>query len=453
MNRTVLALLVIVACTGPDPNDDDPIDTEVTQNVHDPLSMPAQPTVTVEAFHSAQECGACHPDQLAQWKTSSHAYAMVDPAYQRLVRQRQIDLAATEDQFCTQCHSAIGTRGGECVSGFDFDGLSAIVMEGVTCESCHKIQSVVRDYNAGHVLDHDGPMLGPIADPVENTYHTSEYSALFEDSQICGSCHDVIETSGLNLERPYQEWLESPSNEAGETCQDCHMPEYDGTAAAGAPQRVGLHDHRFIGVDVPFLEGFLTPEEEEIVRARVEALLATAVTMELLVAEPRVAGETIDLVVTVDNKIGAHNFPTGTTFVRQAWIEVVATDAEGTVIYETGTLDANGDLKDHYSALEPYADEDLITMSSRFTDSRGNPVIFPWLAEEHTSASISPGYDRTWTLFVPTTPGTPGPVQVTSRVRFRTFPPFLLGALGLGDYVEKIPIHDLASHAIEVELR
>ena len=45
-----------------------------------------------------------------------------------------------------------------------------------------------------------------------NGVHESEHDAMFDDAKFCGVCHDVIETSGLQLERPYAEWLESPAN-------------------------------------------------------------------------------------------------------------------------------------------------------------------------------------------------------------------------------------------------
>lgn len=454
-------LLAVAGCPAPDaaPVESFPFDPDVSAQpapalpVHDPLSRPEEPTLAVDAFHAAETCAECHPGQVAQWRTSMHAYAVVDPVFRALVGVRQADFAGEQDQFCMQCHTAIGTRGGEIVDGFSFDELSPVVQEGITCEACHKIAAIDRDYNSGHVLDPAGPMRGPIQDPMTSTFHATEYSPLFEGAQICGACHDVVELSGLHLERPYQEWLESPAATSGRTCQECHMPASTGPAVVGGPERT-LHDHAFVGVDLPLADGFVSEEERAALRDRVEALLETAATLTLSAPAAVIAGEQIDLLVTVRNEIDAHNLPTGSTFLRQIWIELVATDAGGVALYRTGDLDANGDLRDYWSALDPYGDDDLISLSSVLVGADGAPELFPWRATEHFSSTIPPLHDRTWTLFVPTAGAvtTPGPIQIEARLRFRTHAPFLLRALGLGHLIERVETYDLASDALLVEV-
>lgn len=420
--------------------------------VHDPLSMPAQPTLDPTAFPAAETCAACHPDHQAEWKTSMHAYAMIDPLFRALVGVRQVDLHGTEDQFCTQCHSAIGTRGGEIGPGFSFDDLSPIVLEGVTCSACHKSVEVARDYNSGHVLDAEAPMQGPIADPVAGSGngHASTYNPLFEGSLVCGGCHDVIETSGLDLERPYREWTESPSAAAGVDCQDCHMRTIERPAATDGPVRT-THEHRWVGVDVPLVDDFMTAAEEETLRAGIRELLTDVATLDLEAPAAVPAGSPFDLNLTAHNRIEGHNLPTGSTFIRQVWLDVVATDAEGKVLYATGQLDANGDLMDAFSSLDPYGDPDLVTLSSGFVDDVGARTVFPWIAAEHSSRAIPPGYDRTWTLFVPTRDAV-GPITVEASLKFRSLPPFLLRLVGLDDAISRIETHTLASDTVVVEL-
>ncbi len=444
---------LLAGCNGDKPGDSgapvtDSGDTGVTvvDPNHDDLSMPADPTLDPASFTSAAECADCHPDHFSQWSQSMHAYAMVDPIYQVLVGIRQTDLDGTQDQFCTQCHSAIGTRGGEIVPGFSFDDLSPIVMEGITCESCHKVASIDRVYNSGHVLDPDGPIRGPIVDPEPASFHNAagmEYSEIFESAEFCGACHDVVELTGLPLERPYEEWTTSPGRDEGQTCQTCHMPESTGYAATDTTTQRTLHDHSFVGVDVPLLDGWATPDEVEATRARVEELVATAATVTLTLPDSVVAGEQLDVVVDIKNDIDAHNLPTGSTFLRQVWLEVIATDALGNQLYATGDLDDNGDLRDYWSSLDQYGDDDLISLSSGFIDAEGAPTVFTHVAAEHTSNAISPLYERTYTLFVPTEGAAPGPITVSARLRLRSFPPFLLRVIGLEDLVDKVEIYDL----------
>ncbi|HHO51239.1 MAG TPA: hypothetical protein ENK18_10290 [Deltaproteobacteria bacterium] len=450
----MIPLLLILACAGDDSTPTDGPETADTGtpgdgSLSDPLSMPAEPTLETDAFNSAEACQSCHPDQYSEWRTSMHAYAMVDPLFQRLVELRQADLAGREDRFCVQCHSAIGVRGGEVSPGFSFDALSPVVMEGITCESCHKVSGVERDYNSGHVLDPDGPMRSTTANG--STFHESEADGVFAGSEFCGACHDVIEVSGLDLERPYREWRESPSAEEGVTCQDCHMPTVVRAPADNvAPREV--RQHRFVGVDVPLIDGWITPEEEQDLRANIQQLLSTSAALRLD-APPEVPhGQTVDVVVTVENKIPAHNLPTGSTFLRQVWVELVATDGAGNVLFVTGDLDDNGDLRDYWSDLDPYGDHDLISLSSNFVDPVGSPTLFSWVASEHTSGAISPLYERSWTLFVPTELATNPTVTIEARLRFRALPPYLLRMVGMTNEIAKLEIYDLASESLTVGL-
>ncbi len=462
---TLLLSLLITACGGDDGTGDTASGTTASTtgttattgyetapdgSLAEPLSMPAEPTVSLENFNSAEECATCHPDHVAEWSVSNHAYAIHDPVYQALVYLRQADYDGLQDRYCTQCHSGIGVRSGDISPGFSFDDLAPITQEGVTCEYCHKVSEVQRTWNAGHVLDETGPLRSGIEDPVDNAYHASAFSTVQGSAEFCGGCHDVIEVSGMNLERPYEEWRESPGAQEGTTCIDCHMPTRQGPAATDGPERT-LHDHSMPGIDVPFGD-YLSPEDKEAKREAVRALLSTAATMTLDAAPVVEAGWYADLYVTVWNEIDSHALPTGSTFIRQLWVEVQAWDAMGNLLYETGTLDANGDLRDAWSELDPYGDDDLIKLSSGLVDIDGNPELFPWRAAEHWTGALSPLYDRTWTLFIPTAPDTVGPIHVEARLLFRSHPPFLLRLLGLDDYVDELEIHELASASIDIDV-
>lgn len=445
--------------TGPDVLDEDAYPTSATSASDSGLmeelvcgpeiGMPSEPTVSLSNLAPASSCQGCHPTHFAQWRESTHSYAMLDPVYRALTRVRQEDNGGADDAFCTQCHSNFGTRSGAIQPGYTFEELPLEVLDGVTCDSCHKISDVICAYNAGHVLDETGPYRGGIQDPIDNGgAHASEYSPLFEGSELCGSCHDVIETDGLDLERPYGEWLESPATD--QNCQTCHMPESIGPAAVGGPDRT-LHNHQFIGVGIPV--DVISDQEREAAKVRVQGLLDEAASLEVE-AESVQAGGVVNAVITVKNEIGAHNFPTGSSFNRQFWLELIAEDAEGNRLYETGLLDANGDLKDFWSELEQFDDDDLISFHTRLVDPDGNPTIFSHIADEHLFETLSPLYDRTFTLFIPTKADTVGPIHISARLRFRQYGPYLLRQLGLGEYAndDRLPIFDIDSTEVQVPL-
>ncbi len=454
MTRALATPLVLAlgGCPGAPPAGDESSTSETGEPdlSLDPLSMPAEPTLLAEHFTTAEACGGCHPTHFEEWQQSRHSRSMRDPVFRALVAIRQADLDGAEDQFCTQCHSAICTRGGECMPGFSFDALSPIALEGVTCEACHKISKVERPYNAGHELDPTGPLRGPIANPMSNAFHESELSDDFADAMFCGGCHDVIETSGLQLERPYAEWLESPAN-SDQPCQSCHMPSYSGEAASLGPERDDLHRHRFVGVDLP-MEGDVDAATAAEIDVEIEALLATAAELELGLPPSIGPGQQLDVEVTIANRIAGHSLPTGSTFLRQVWLELRVTDADANLIYATGQLDSEGDLRDHWSTVEPYGDADLIVLKSGLTDDHGNPELFSWRATEHTSTALPPMHERTYSLFVKVPGNVNGPLQVDASLHFRSYPPFLLRMLGLGELVELAVVRDIATASGSVEV-
>ncbi len=409
----------------------------------DPLSMPHEPTLSPTHFNSSKKCQGCHPNHYAQWQLSRHSRAMRDPVYRALVAIRQADFDGAEDQFCTQCHSAICTRGGECTPGFSFDALSTISLEGVTCEACHKVSKIMRPFNAGHELDPTGPLRGPIVDPVANGFHASKHDAMFDDAKFCGGCHDVLEISGLALERPYAEWLESPANPE-QPCQSCHMPTYTGTAALGGPERDNLHRHHFVGVDLP-MEGDVDDATFAEIDAEIDALLASAAKLELELPHTVVAGQQLDIELTVENLIAGHDFPTGSTFLRQVWVELTVTDANAQLLYATGQLDSEGDLRDAWSTVAPNGDPDLIEFDSEFRAAHGNRELFPWRATQHSSTALAPMAKRTYGLMVTVPEDAAGPLSVDATLHFRSYPPFLLRMLGLDELLGLAVIRDIAS--------
>ncbi len=444
-----LCWLVLAACDSEDTGDTAGPDSADTADsgdgtVTDPLSMPATPTLDAGDFPTSDTCAECHPDHVAEWAVSTHAYAIVDPVFQALVGLRQGHADGREDRVCTQCHSAIGVRSGEIGPGFSFSALSPVVQEGVTCVACHTVTDVQRPYNSGHVLDPGAPMQGPIADAASTTAHLSAYSDLFDDAELCGGCHDVTEPTGLELERPYAEWLQSPSQADGTPCQGCHMTSTRGPAATGGPER-DRHDHRFVGLDNP------TGDPE--LQARVEALLTDIAAVDLIVPASSPVGERLVVTADVHNLIDGHNLPTGSTFIRELWVELLVADDAGTIVYASGTLGVEGDLRGYWSPSDPYGDPDLVTFGSAFVDAWGEPTLFPWLASEHWSAAIPPQYHRAVSWMVPTDTLAEGTYTVSARLRLRPFPPFLLRALGQNAAADAQPIYDLASADAVVELR
>jgi hypothetical protein len=139
-----------------------------------PLTLSA-PTSTL--LFQAQEpvCQSCHPEEYDVWKTTTHANATLDPAFQE-------QLAKSHNQeACLSCHT----------TGFD-SGSGKFMSEGVTCEACHG------QYKEGH----------PKAETMQ----------LPMQSETCRMCHSAA----------FGQWETSEHQTAGVDCFDCHQAHSQG---------------------------------------------------------------------------------------------------------------------------------------------------------------------------------------------------------------------------------
>ncbi len=85
----------------------------------------------------------------------------------------------------------------------------------------------------------------------------------------------------------------------------------------------------------------------------------------------------IKVEVVIKNATEGHNIPTGFTNERLVWLHAVVTDADGKVVFESGDLDPNGDLRDSHSVYVHDGrlprDPQLFNLQSKFltTNIRG----------------------------------------------------------------------------------
>ncbi len=378
-------------------------------------------------FPSARQCQECHPKQYEEWSRSMHAYAQHSPIFEAFVLTLQERTGGTIGSFCTRCHTQIGVSLGE--SGHRRNvNRSRIAMEGVTCVTCHRRST--RHYKAsgrvpiepGAVLD--TCMYGPFDDAVGGEAtgtHQSLGLPYIKSAHFCGECHDVTSPDGIRLEEAFSEWQNSPAAAEGITCQACHMGPVQGLPFADHERPLGraaqvpgipaeqlplrhLTDHTFAGPDYSLLPDTEFPEkldwmyekdyrdwdnltayEKETLTAlrkknrrslriadqkRYE-VLRNAADLHVACPDRAQAGSKMKLRVDVQSKLAGHNFPTGFTAERQVWVSVTVCDPQGQVIFASGDLDGNGDLRDEHShevlAGKTPFDKHLLNFQSKFT--------------------------------------------------------------------------------------
>jgi hypothetical protein len=250
--------------------------------------------------------------------------------------------------------------------------------------------------NGQMVLDPQARRRGPYSDTVAP--HQVLTSPFHRSGDFCGTCHDVsnpvfartgaadyapgpldaaatslLSTDVMPLERTYSEWKNS-AYPAGvyapqfagnrpdgtvSTCQDCHMPD---AAAKGcndplAQVRQDLPRHDLTGGSswMTGVVGTLYPGETDAAvlaegAVRSLALMAKAATLGLAVVAE---GDSVRALVTVTNHTG-HKLPTGYPEGRRMWIQVVAYDGGGGVVFESGAYDAATGVRASDASLRTY---------------------------------------------------------------------------------------------------
>lgn len=434
-------------------NATDPIDVEAACNsggLIQPVTLPSTPSFSINDFMGADYCGSCHPNHYEQWQDSAHGHAMTDPVFQALVRTMQSELGPEtmgQERFCTQCHSPIGTRSCDVTPQFEFAQLSPATLEGVSCETCHRIDDIDPETQRPFI-DVMGALRAP--EPAEHQLapHQVTASPLHRDPQLCASCHDVDGVDGLTLERPYGEWLESPAQPNVRTCQDCHMPARSGPRAShpDADPTATVHGHRFVGIDTLL---YVDPDAPTYLSAAQEmyALLAEAGRIELrAVPTDRFDGR-LRFDIEVHNLIEGHNLPTGSTFFRQLWVHWKLVDAQGQTRFESGAVNAEGDIVQSPFPFAPAT----IMLTGRLMDAQGDITFLPWRAAGWAyDHSIAPLGRHTERITLPLPPFIPEQIQIQARLLFRPYAPHFLRQLGLDEMAQNLPIITLDETQITV---
>jgi hypothetical protein len=383
-------------------------------------TAPAAPAkLTRGDFTSESTCSGCHPHQAEQWQHSAHAHSMTDPVFQALLSRAAQDPERTRD-FCVSCHSNIGSALGEVPEQAPFDKVDPIVLEGVTCESCHRVTDVYRSSNAGHTLSPAEPMQGTVHAGNESPYHDTVRSDVLGTPELCASCHDVRTPQGVALEQPYREWSESKARSDGLVCIDCHMPRTLGRAAEGfdLPERP-VRRHTFLGLGALSAALADGSSDAEAIRSDLQQLLEQSVS--LSIDSDVFAGDgRARLYVRVQSHVEGHRFPTGSNFFRQLSLRVRIRDAADQLVYDSQQAPSTNP-----------ADIGPFLLSARLLDQNGAVTQLPWRAAQLENRALGLGETRLISVPFALPPTTKGPLSIEAWLELRSFPEDLLEQLQL----------------------
>lgn len=411
-----------------------------------------EPKYSVAQLQDPNTCAECHPKHFQQWSGSMHAYASEDPVFLAMNARGQRDTNGELGDFCVQCHAPMALLLGEATgANFDPAALSPAA-KGVTCYFCHNVEDITSDHNNGLVLAMDQTMRGGVRDPVESPAHFSAYDERLagrkNNSELCGSCHDVVTPAGVHIERTFAEWKETvfalpdptPQSFLHQTCTSCHMFPSTESIATGdntGNRQYGFHDHTMPGIDLaltPFPE---MDEQARVVQRDLDAAL-TIVGLRPLGSQEPYGGicvePTGEITVRIDTLNVGHMFPSGAAQDRRSWIEVQAFNAAGQVIFDSGVVPDGMDPED---IDDPYVDCTLPGREScsgfwdRTYKEDGSPAHFFWevatvdsklLAPQTILDPNAPGYDHSTTVRYSVGPIVQQIDRVEARLRIRALP-------------------------------
>jgi hypothetical protein len=361
-------------------------------------------------FQTSATCMACHNGLSApsgedvsigvNWRSSMMANSSRDPYWQASVRRETIDhskaSAAIEDE-CAVCHmpmsryeaKANGLEG-EVFAHLGFDPenpADQLAQDGVSCAACHQIEDeklgTKESFVGRFVINTDrhegeGKMYGPFETDKGRTrimrsaagFRPTEGKHI-QKSELCATCHTLYtkalgpdgEVIGeLPEQVPYQEWLHSDFRET-KSCQSCHMPvvaeEMPITSVLGEP-REGMSRHIFVGGNFFMLRMLNRYRADLSVAALPQELEAAAErTIKYLQSESaQIAIDRVELEpgrlvadISIQN-LGGHKLPTAYPS-RRVWLHVVVRDQNEQIVFESGALNAQGQIEGNDNDSEP----------------------------------------------------------------------------------------------------
>ncbi|MFN0205362.1 MAG: hypothetical protein ACKVS6_03510 [Planctomycetota bacterium] len=387
---------------------------------HDDFKQPGtQPNTIVDPVQPSANCSLCHGDYdisvepYGLWKSSMMAQAARDPLFHACLAIAEQDAPFSGD-LCIRCHSPGGwlegnstPSDGSALNGKDFDG--------VNCHVCHRLVDPVFDINQNPFEDqailaslaqvpaepHNGTY---VIDPLDRRrgpydlgrkfyWHEWRQSPFHQESQICGTCHDVsnpafsrtggpvpaasdiyalnasnaehptqLKSDQFPLERTFSEWSLSQfaigpiemggrfggNKSAVSSCQDCHMPDLSGEACKpgfSGVYRNDLPHHGFFGANTWVQRAIVMldqtndlygpAEESGLTPAEAEDAIARNVDFLTKASDMELTQTGGNLNVRIINQTG-HKLPTGYAEGRRMWINVKFFNVNNQLIEEKG---------------------------------------------------------------------------------------------------------------------
>lgn len=353
-------------------------------------------------FMESEACRRCHADIYQQWYSSAHHFASFNNQwYRKSVEYMQEVVGPTPSKWCGGCHDPALLFSGLMDTPIRETVNRPEAQAGIGCVGCHSIVAVNSTMGQGdYVLEYpslhrlvatENPLLRSLHDFVLKLNpepHRRTFLKPFvrrQSAEFCSACHKVHLDRSVNHYRwfrgfnEYDSWQTSGVSGLGarafyypaqsQTCVDCHMPLAPSRDAGHISGFV--HSHRFpaantavpvanadaiqleetkkflwndiVSVDIFALASGLAPAAEEADQTASPGYVGESLQAPLDRIEPFVRpGDSVRIDVVVRNRKVGHSFPGGTTDAFDVWLELVATNEAGEVLFWSGRVEDSG---------------------------------------------------------------------------------------------------------------
>lgn len=435
--------------------------------------VPPQAHSDDSPFAEGIGCGFCHADYHDSWATSKHAQAAKDPFVLDLYTGTGgkgsvpaqgpgwlLDNPSAAGP-CANCHAP--TAALAAPNDTRLDQVSGVHLNGVFCESCHKVADVGNPEATPvtgafrYWRPENGVLMafGPL-DDAGDEHHMGPMSFQpdMKHSRFCAGCHQWTADSGVKVMSTYDEWAESRFAELGIQCQDCHMRSLDHEEpatplpplpegfVAGDPYCIlrspvgergqmdmgDMGDMNMEGVCEPM--GAVMRDQStlhpHIFQGTTERYLAAAASLE---ASATRVGDFIEVEVAVENVNAGHMLPTGMPF-RSLLLTVQAVDRDGAALPLTEGS-ALPSWVDAPNAAAPRAGQAGRAFARLLSDASGALDVPFWRATQVVLDDRIPPFGKDVSRYRFQAPAElPELASVTVELRYLPFLPGLAAAKG-----------------------
>jgi tetratricopeptide (TPR) repeat protein len=334
------------------------------------------------AFPDASYCGHCHQEAYHEWRQALHSNSFRTPFYRAsvniLIRTKGIEFA----RHCDSCHNPVAVLAGGLNKDSPLD--RSFDRDGLTCTTCHSIQSVQTKLGNGSfvmgvpavMVDESGNRIPGMVPDAEIFAHLDRHAkAVMQDfyhtPEFCSACHKANLPVPLNDYKwiraftAYDEWQGSKFSQRNPltfysadftTCQACHMKREPINFPDYGAKHGTLASHRWLAGNtaVPYYYGFDEQLNKTIEFLKtgnylnVDLFALKVGDSNALIAPLGSApftlksGEDVQTYVVIQNKNIGHSLIPEVRDLYEAWVQCTVKDEAVAVIYESGFLKPDG---------------------------------------------------------------------------------------------------------------